>query len=570
MSRQLRFSFPNQLKNFSSVLTKKEKFFLYIAILILTGSLVVWSLNYYIKSTEQIPAFGGEYVEGVIGQPTDINPLFIEENAVNSALCKLIFSSLMKYDSNGKLVLDIAEDYRIEDDGKKYVFTIKKGIKWHDGTELTARDVEFTINQIQNKLTRSSLRGKWQDTTLQVEDDYTISFQLKKAYAPFLNKVTFGILPKHVFEKIPGENIRLSEINLTPIGSGPFTFAHFEQDDQGNIISYQLLANEQYYEGSPYLKKVTFNFYSEEEDLYDAYVKKEINGFEALSYESIERFSQRKDTRIQAVNSPRYFAVFFNQTKSIPLADAEVRKALLHATDKKQIIDEVFQGFATAVNSPILPEFGEFSSSVGNLYDFDTAKAEEILEKAEWKKNDEGIRQKNDERLKITLITTSFPAYVKTAEILKNQWGKIGAEVEVSVLELIDAQNNYIKPREYQAVLFGQQYFGNDPDPYFFWHSSRKKDPGQNMSLYENESIDKLLEEAREKASLEERKQRYQEFENKLMEDAPALFICNPKTIYVMNSKVNGVGLTSIVNSSDRFTDSNSWFTKTIRERKTN
>ncbi len=148
MSKQLRFSFPDQLKNFSSVLSKKEKFFLYLAVLILVGSLLTWSLKYYISSTQEVPAIGGEYTEGVIGQPSYINPVLAPTNETDLAISRLIFSSLMTYDNNGALVKDLAQDYRIEDDGRKYIFDIKQGVKWHDDTELTAQDIAFTIEII--------------------------------------------------------------------------------------------------------------------------------------------------------------------------------------------------------------------------------------------------------------------------------------------------------------------------------------------------------------------------------------------------------------------------------------
>ncbi|MBT3355914.1 peptide ABC transporter substrate-binding protein [bacterium] len=570
MSKQLRFSFPDQLKNFGSVLSKKEKFFLYLAVLILVGSLLTWSLKYYISSTQEVPAIGGEYTEGVIGQPSYINPVLAPTNETDLAISRLIFSSLMTYDNNGALIKDLAKDYRIEDDGKKYIFDIKQGVKWHDDTELTAQDIAFTIEIIKNKLYNAPLvlRGDWQDISVNVENDYVLSFTLKEPSASFLNKTTFGVLPHHIFDNITSDKFRLSEFNLKPVGSGPFAFAHYEQDDEGNVISYQLLANSNYHGGRPYLEKINFDFYADKESLYEAYKKKEVNGLTALPYEEVANFSQRNDTDIHVLKTSQYFATYFNQTKSIPLASIEVRKALLYATNKQEIIDGFFKGYASAVFSPIIPDFGDFTTTQSEKYPFDQAKAEELLENSGWKKQEDGTRKKEEEILKISLtVHSEYPSYTKTAEFLKSQWEQVGVQVEISLLGELEFQNA-ITPREYQAVLYGQPYIGNDPDPFFFWHSSRKKNPGQNFALYENEEVDKLLIDARGNISLEERKVKYAEFEEKMLNDAPALFICSPQFVYITNTKIKGDETSAIVNLSYRFSDINKWYIKTVRERR--
>ncbi len=570
MSKQLRFSFPNQLKNFGAVLSKKERVFLYLAVFILIFSLLAWAIKFYISSTQEVPTIGGEYTEGVIGQPSYINPILAPTNETDLAISRLIFSSLMTYDTKGALKNDITENYRIEDDGKKYIFNIKKGVKWHDDTELTANDIAFTIEIIKNKLFNAplTLRADWQDITVNVENDYTISFSLTEPNITFLNKTTFGILPQHIFKNITSDKFRLSEFNLKPVGSGPFVFSNYEQDNEGNIISYQLLANSNYHAKRPYLEKINFDFYSDKESLYEAYKKKEINGLTALPYEEISTFSERSDTTLHILKTSQYFATYFNQTKSVPLADVEVRKALIYGTNRQEIIDGFFLGNASPVFSPIIPDFGDFSTTQTETYAFDQLKAEETLENAGWLKQDDGTRKKGDEILKIILsVYGDYPSYAKIAESLKSQWEKIGVQTELSFLEELAFQNA-IEPREYESVLYGQPYIGNDPDPFFFWHSSRKKHPGQNFALYENEEVDDILADARGNISLEERQAKYAEFEEKLLKDAPALFICSPQFVYITNSKIKGDETSAIVNLSYRFSDITNWYIKTVRERK--
>lgn len=571
MSQQLKFSFPSpsQFKHFGSIISKKEKFFLFLALLVLIGSLVAWTINYYISSTEKHPQIGGEYTEGVIGQPLYVNPIISQSNEIDATLCKLLFSSLLTYDKDGNLANDLTERFELSNDGKKYTFYLKHDIKWHDKTDLNARDVAFTIKLIQDRAFQSSLRGDWQNIGVNVVDDFTLEFTMPEPHAPFLNKLTFGVLPRHIFEEIPADKFILTEFNLKPVGSGPFVFSHFEQDDGENIISYQLLANKGYYGDNTFIEKINFNFYSDESSLIEAYNKKEINGFGLVSYDMTEEFNNKEGTTLHSMQTPRYFAVFFNKTKSVALANKDVRRALQLATNREEIIDQVFSDHATTVYSPMLTSFGAFNATQGHAQSpFDIGQAEKILDEAGWRKGDDGIRIKDEQKLEISIITTQWQDLVKTAEIIKSQWREIGVIVNISGLEVSDIQQNFIKPREYQSILFGQEYFGNDPDPFYFWHSSGKKDPGRNIAVYDNEEVDRLLDEARKSTNQEERKQKYQEFEQKIAEDAPAVFLYSPSYVYITNSKIKGVDTNAIVNPAHRFVNIQKWYIKTVRTKK--
>lgn len=571
MPQQLRFQFPStsQLKHFGSILSKKEKFFLYFAIFILLASLITWAVSYYLSSTQKTPAIGGEYTEGIVGQPLYINPIISQSNEVDSALCQLIFSSLVTYDQNGNLIDDIAQGREISDDGKKYTFHLKQGVKWHDKTDLTSQDVVFTVTLIQNQSFNKSLRGDWQDIKASAPDQHTVVFELPEPYAPFLNKATFGILPHHIFEEIPKDKFLLSDFNLKPVGSGPFQYSDIKQDSEKNIVTYQLLANGDYFGNKPFLEKIAFNFYQDEDSLFDAYERKEINGFGALSYGKIEQLRQRKDTDIHTINTSRFFAVFLNQTKSVPLASKEVRLALQYAVNRDAIIEEVFSGFASRTYSPLLESFGELSPDQSQASrEYNPDEAQRILDEAGWIKTEDGTRKKDDEVLEFSLITTKWTDLVKTADLVKSQLEQVGVRVNVTNIEFSDIQQNFIKPREYQAILFGQEYFGNDPDPFYFWHSSGRKDPGRNIAVYGNEDVDRLLQEARETRDTQQRKDKYLEFEQLINEDVPAVFLYSPMYVHVTNKKIKGVETQAVVDPSFRFENTNRWYIKTTRTKK--
>ncbi|MFO7807434.1 MAG: ABC transporter substrate-binding protein [Candidatus Moraniibacteriota bacterium] len=559
-----------KIKSLAKIFGKKEKMMLYSAIFLLVAGLAGWSIYYYFSSTKEVPAQGGEYTEGIVGKPVYVNPLLSQANEVDATISDLVFSSLFKYNKNAKIEKDLTESYEVSEDKKTYTVKIKEGIKWHDGKDLTAEDIYFTTKLIQNPQFKSTLRGNFQDTEVEVVDNQTIKFTLEEPFSPFLNKLTFGILPKHIFESISSGNFLINEFNLKPVGSGPFEFADYKKDNQDNIISYQLISNDDYYNKKPYLEKINFNFYNSEEELIQAYNKKEINGFGVFSYENIGPFEESKSTKVKSFSIPRYFSVFYNQTKSKPLADENVRKALSYATNREEIINEVFDGYAEKTYSPILKSFGNFSSSQDvEKYKYDLEKAKKILREADWEKQDDkGLRKKDDTELKFSLVCANWEPLSQTAEILEKQWEKLGVEVEISVLDVSDIQQNYIKTRDYEALLFGQEYFGNDPDLYHFWHSSEKHDPGKNLTLFDEEEVDEILEESRKIHDIQERQEKYNELEEKIAEEIPATFLFTPNYVYILNNKIKGVDTESITNLSLRFQQINEWYKNTKRIKK--
>lgn len=531
------------------------------------SSAVSWGLIFYLSKTQSVPAYGGEYIEGLVGQPAYINPLLSQSNDVDADIAQIVFSGLLKYDGQGGLKPDLAESYDISEDKTVYTIHLKKNVSWHDGVPFNAQDVVFTVNTLSDPSYKSSLRSNWQGIETALVDDYTVEFKIKTPYAGFLNNLTFGILPKHIWESVQPENFHLASMNLEPIGTGPYKFlAPVQKDSKSNILSYKLVANPNYFEGKPYISKITFDFYPDENSALDAYNRKEVMGISNLSSQKTSSIKIIRSTDIHKFNIPRYFSVFFNQIKSVPLASDEVRDALAYATDRSEIIDKVLLGNGDPAYSPFLPGMVGYSDGIDKK-EFDPGKAEEILEKKDWKKGDDGVRSKDGVPLEINLVTTDWDELNQTAQILKSQWEKIGVRVNVSSYSISDIQQNYIRPREYEALLFGQ-VSGGDPDPYSFWHSTQKKDPGLNLSLFGTSDTDKLIEDGRVEFDRDKRAEIYIDFQNKLEDEVPAVFLYSPKYIYPLNKNVQGINVETLTSPSKRFSDINHWYLKTKRVRK--
>lgn len=529
-------------------------------------ALFFWIGKIYFSLTKEIPNIGGSYIEGIVGQPMYVNPLLSQTNESDSSLARLIYSSLLKYNSDGELIDDLAERYDISEDGKEYTFYLKRNIKWHDGDTLTADDVVFTINTLNNPLFKSPLRQNWQGVKIEKVDNFTIKFILEKPYFGFLENLTVGILPEHIWSNINPEKFPLAKYNLEPVGSGPYKFSNFHKDADGNILNYELVSFSDYFLGEPYISKLAFNFYADKQAEIDAYNRKEIGGISNLSPEKSDVSNFRKNTSIYSLDIPWSFTVFFNKTKNIALANKEVRLALSLATNKKEIIEKVLHNKGTIMNSPFFPGTKEYAEDIQKPR-FDIEKAKKTLEDKGWKVGENNIREKDGTKLQLTITTINSADLVKTAEILKEQWSKVGAEVTVEALSFSDIQQNHIRPREYDALLVGQDASFN-VDPYSFWHSSQKRDPGLNWSLFDNSEADKMIEEAREEKNRDERIKKYHRFQEIINEEVPAIFLFSPKYLYLVDNSVKGIKIKKINSPQWRFADISSWYIETKRIRK--
>lgn len=557
---------PRNLFHISKLLNFKEKMFVSALLIFVLSAFFVWAGFFYLNFTKAIPKKGGEYAEGIVGQPVYVNPLLSQTSEADADLVRLVYSGLLKYDKEGRIINDLAEGYEVSEDQKTYTVHLKKNAKWHDGEPVTGNDVIFTVRAVQDPAYKSPLRQNWQGAEVEQLDDYTIKFSLKNPYFGFLDSnLTMGIIPKHIWENIAPEKFTLSEYNSHPIGSGPYRLADFQKDSGGNIISCRLAAFPGYFEGEAYISKFNFNFYPDEQALIAAYNKKEIDGMGNIIPDEIGEIKS-KSARIYELNMPNYFAVFLNQTKSAALADDKVREALAYGVNRDEIIEKVLHGKGVAVFSPFLPRMKEYEDDISK-YEFNAGKAKEILEEDGWKSGSEGAREKNGKKLEFDIFTLDSRDLTETADILKEQWKEIGADARVNVLAVSDLQQNYIRPREYGALLFGQAVSFN-PDPYSFWHSSQKRDPGYNLALFDDKKSDELLDKARQELDEGKRIESYREFQKILTKEIPAIFLYSPGFLYPVNQKVKGIEVQNINTPSWRFAEVNKWYVKTKRVRR--
>jgi len=553
-------------RNFWSVLTPKEKKIFQIAAIFIIICSVFLAVRWYLANTVKIAKRGGDLREGLVGQPTSLNPI-LAQNDIDKDLSSLVFNGLVKSDGAGGIVNDLAESIEKSEDGKKWIVHLRQDVSWHDGERFSADDVVFTIKAIKDPASRSSSTS-WQGVEVQKFNEYTVIFELKNPYSFFEENLKQKIIPEHIFSAIPLANLYLSDYNFQPIGTGPFVFDKFEKSKNGFINYYKFTTNEKYFQGCPYINSYTVKLYQSEPEAIKAFNSRQIDlysGVNSNNLENIDRHYGEKD-----VNLARYYAVFFNQSISKVLADKNVRYALNYATNRQELIERVFGGKSEEVTGPILSDMNGYEPSLN--WEFSLEKASDILSKNGWKDNDgDGILEKKLSKDSETLSLLSFrlivpesAGLIEAASILKEQWAKIGCRVEIQIVSTKELQSNYLEPRVYDALIFGNMLNYN-PDPFSFWHSSQKLSPGFNLALYENSGADKALESLRQTFDTTERVDNLKKFQSFVYSDAPAVFLFSPHYIMVSLTNLDLNNMTKLNSLSDRYYDVNHWFLKTKR-----
>lgn len=544
------------IKEFS--LTEKTIFFVFTIIFIVSGLSLLYQVNKMFLI--EVPDYGGSLTEGVMGSPRFINPLLASSD-IDKDVTALVYSGLLKADSHGNLSEDLAESYKISDDGLIYTFKIKSGAIFHDGKKVTADDLVFTIEKAQDSELKSPREANWAGVKVQKIDDETVSFTLKQPFTSFIQNTTLGILPKHIWSKASIEEFPFSQFNTKPVGTGPYKIDYITYTSSGLPSEYHLVSFSNYTLGKPFINKIVIKSYQNEKDLTDAYKNGDIESLHSVSPKSLPALKVASDEIILSP-LPRIFGVFFNQNVAPVFVNKEVRQALNMATDKNAIIENVLGGYGQVIDSPIPAK--EFTQNVSTTSNIDAAR--NLLTKAGWKLNDNGVFQKTSKKETVTLSfsisTGNAPELKETAYLLQKQWQSLGAKVEVKIFEIGDLNQNIIKPRKYDSLLFGE-VVGRDSDLYPFWHSSQRNSPGLNIALYTNLKADKLLENIRETGDPNLKQSYFNSFNKEITNDSPAVFTYSPYFIYIVPKKVKNVSLGQITSPGERFADVSKWYIET-------
>ncbi|MFA6393042.1 MAG: ABC transporter substrate-binding protein [Candidatus Paceibacterota bacterium] len=577
--KELKFPKKQELVKALESFSKKE-FYIFVGVVVvalISMFIILNKLND--KFLVDVPENGGSITEGIIGMPTLVNPVLALSDA-DKDLVSLVYSGLMRKNPDGTFIPDLAESYTISPDGLTYTFVIKKEATFHDGTKVTADDIIFTIDKIKDPLLKSTQNG-WNIATVTKKDDRTVVFTLNKVYISFLDNMTIGILPKHIWQNVKDSEFNISPFNIKAIGSGPYKIKSVNKNKDGIPEEYVLKSFSDFTLGAPHISKLTITSFSNEKDLVQAILNGSINQAGGISSQNASAVEKSSNT-IHTASTPRIFGLFYNSANNKIFADPNVVKALNYAIDKQEIVNQVLYGYGTIINNPI-PEtiFKNNNTSTG----IDLDKANALLNKSGWVMREDGIRTKGGTttinktrkvgkktitekvkvnngpivRLGFSLTTGNTPELKRSTEIIKAELSKIGVDVNIEKVYEMGPLNQIIQNREYEALFFGQK-ISHESDLFSFWHSSQRKNPGLNISMYNNPKVDKILEDAQKTIDEEARNKKYKSFIEEFNKDLPALLIYSPKYLYTTSNELNNINLDTLINPADRFTSIYTWY----------
>lgn len=469
------------------------------------------------SKVEKTLVYGAEF------EDNKLNPIL--ETAYANAL---LFRGLMKYDANNTIQPDIAESYTVSTDMLTYDFKLRKGVKFHDGVELKAEDVVFTLKSILDDKVNSQIKPDFEEVKdVQALNDYEVKITLNKPFPPLLDRLTIGIVPKHCFD---GKDINTADFNQNPVGEGPFKFVKW---DKGNNIT--LTKFKDYYGKTGNIDNFVFKFIP---DYNVRAMQLQTGEIDLALLEPSQVVNLEKDDKVQVCKIPTadYRGIMYNfKTKDI-FKDVNVRKAISYATDKKAIVDGVLFGYGEVAYSPI--QLNKFNNPNVEKYDYDLDKANSILDTAGWIKGADGIREKDGEKLAFSLFArNNDEVRVKIAEYVAAQCKKVGIDIKV------DARDpNAMKITDTDAFVIGWgSPFDADDSTYDMFDSSQiNSGTGYNLGSYVDPKVDDLLEKARTTADENQRKQYYNDFQQELADNPPYSFDVYLTALYGVNKRVTG------------------------------
>lgn len=582
-----------QLKYIKKYLNPAEQLVIGVCLVVILFSSIFLGARFYKTHLQIMPVDGGDYIEGAVGSIKYINPLYSNFSDLDSDLTKLVYSSLFKRDDNAEPINDLAEGYEISPDGKTYTIKVRSDAAWHNGSPLTVDDVVFTFEAIKNINYKSSLRTAFTGVEISKVDDKTIKFNLAEPYAAFLDLLDFGIMPQELWQQIEPTSASLAELNLKPVGSGRYKFKSLVKDKAGNIRTYILTRNENYYGVKAHINTISFKLFGNLEETISALNNNLIDGISYLPEQDKSQIVAQDSLNFYNLNLPKLSAIFFNSKSGPALMDKRVRQALAYAINKNKIVDEVMAGDARVIDGPILPNSFAYNNEI-KKYDYNVATSSRILASAGWKiaeltaaditqaqadltNKDEAIKKQAEAKIKmgvgkwlikdnnyltITLTTVDNQEYSQVATLVAKFWNDINVKTEINLVPANQIQVDVIKSRNFNALIFGEMT-GADPDPYAFWHSSQIGQAGLNIADYANKEVDKLLEDGRLSSDLKVRQEKYKKFQEIIAEDEPAIFLYSPNYTYVQSKKIKGFNIKSIILPSDRFGDIAEWYINT-------
>lgn len=536
-----------------------------LLIVLIGGGVIVQNKSLTNIYQEETPTSGGSYIEGQLGSFTNANPMYAATD-VDKTVSELVFSGLLKYDQDNDLVGDIATGYKVNNTATVYTLKLREDVYWHDGKQLTSKDVAFTFNSIQLADAKSPLRSQWQKVKIQTKGKFTVIFTLPHSLASFPHSLTTGIVPEHLLNNIPASRLRSVEFNtVSPVGTGPFRWRTIEVEGNNPETRQErigLARNDNYYNGAPMLERFVVRAFNNIEELKRSFSNGEltaVSGLETIDDDLRPAVKNNYDIPLMAQVS-----VFLNNSNQL-LSNTKLRQALVYATDTDKIIKNLDHTVVKS-DSILLKKHLGYNPKINQL-EFNKAKANKILDQSGWKKTDsDGIRTNGKKQLSLTLYSKDTKDYSLIASMLQQQWRDVGVKLDVKLQSSEDLES-VIAFHNYDILLYGIS-LGNDPDIYAYWHSSQadvSSGSRLNLSEYKSTTVDQALEGGRSRSDPKIRAIKYQPMLSGYRDDAPAISLYQPGLLYLTSRDVYNFNPSIIAVPTGRFANVENWSIRQTR-----
>jgi peptide/nickel transport system substrate-binding protein len=338
--------------------------------------------------------------------------------------------------------------------------------------------------------------------------------------------------------------------------------AIYEKARSGFITSYSFTKNPSYSGNSPLIQNITLKFSANNQDLFASFNDGRIDAMISPMPDFKNEVKRPYNTILFQL--PNYYALFFNQTKSTTLKELAVRQALSLAINRTELIKTSVAENAAVVSGPIPPAGAYATKPQTDTYD--PNKAKQLLTDAGWVVNEKGIAQKTigkeTKQLEITLTVPAIPFLEKTAQKITQDAFAAGILVNINKVSPEDINQNIIKNRDFEVLLFGNA-LGPSSDLFSFWHSSQRFFPGKNISIYSNKTVDDTIDAIRRDTVGLNRVAQFEKLQNTITSDYPAIFLYSPFYAFITSTRIKGVESSHISQITDRYNTINAWYLQT-------
>jgi len=472
---------------------------------------------------------GGTLVWGVSIKPASINPV-TTQYSISASLMELIFDPLIRINAQGDMIPGLASAWEVSPDGLVYTFYLRRGVRFHDGVECTAADAEFTYNQIIDPGNNSPVRSRLSAIKeFKALDKYTFAVTLREPMPSILFQLRQEIIPRHILQ---GKDLRRADFNYHPVGTGAFKFKSWDQE-AGRV---ELAANEDYFEGRPYLDRVIVETYPDSLQLWSALMRHEVDLVDFMNESDYAVIEHDPAFKTYTVPWAMYYAILYNLNDPI-LSDRDVRRAIAYALDRKGMLAAFASGGMESVG-PFHPSSPGFDSTVKPI-EYDPVRARIELMHRGWKEAPaDGILRKEGHKLEIRMLVDSrseFPR--RLAAVIRQQLSQLGIQVQILLYQSEDELTaDYLAANRPQAWLRSFQGIGLDPsEAIWTWQSSTSE--FARLWPYHNVQIDRLLEYCQTASNLGQRMDIYKAIHKLIYEEQPACFLFYPSTIFAVSAK---------------------------------